>query len=898
MKPETAKPRITKIEVHLVHPGSRGFDRSILKKALARRKGPDYAGFYYISPTHHMVNAWRRAFHAAAGQCYIPPVTLTLRQLSTMLYHTHGDKPVLPQALVPVIMSGLTDKGMGFAQLMADFVQELKEHYPLESVEALKELFSGVFSELDIPDEVAGRAFSALDLFGQYEDLLQSRGFIDTEDARMLSAEFIDTRLRIDTLFLDGFYEITPLEELLIKALIGRAERTFITIPISDINDDLSHCYSHFLKDVFDVEPVYAPREGKPPDMFYHPAPSMEEEVEAMARHIKGSFISGRLRDLEDVFLVFPDLRPYREMVERVFGRYGVPYSLASGRPLSMERPYQDLLSLLEAVSEDYPRLPTGRFLTSHYFRNIPEKVKASVPRLCLSSGIIKGRDVWLNTFKGAGMESEGKKIFKRLSHLENIRYKGTYDTFIKVFHDTLKALGFSPPGEEIPETGALLDRLGLLDEVVTGETDLRGFSEAMRRVLDSVPFRKEAPGVQVASLYEVRGLEPGMLYLGGLKDGDIPSRPEMDLLLPDSVRKRLGLVDMTRHLHLQEKIFHRITGASDRLYLSYPTMDGDKFFLPSLFLSGGSERKEKVFGVFSKEEYMLRNGKTPLSAHIREIGGIQRFRDRLTLYVTDIDSYRSCPRKFFIEKVLGLEPPEIREYEIEPVVIGTIVHEVMERLITPFPEDLEALREKAGRLLEEVLGQWPLEEYFKGLIKESFLTILPEIFKIEEAIRSDGYSFKEAELRLEGEPLPGIRLRGKIDRLDTRVGQDGPVAEVIDYKTGSANLSGTQTLARGASLQLFLYAALLKAAGLKAERVGLYSLKDLKLRWVPGRSDAKAGRTLEQYIEASLKFLEETVGRMRQGDFAALPLSEQTCRGCHERPYCPYIQGIGSGGS
>jgi hypothetical protein len=40
---------------------------------------------------------------------------------------------------------------------------------------------------------------------------------------------------------------------------------------------------------------------------------------------------------------------------------------------------------------------------------------------------------------------------------------------------------------------------------------------------------------------------------------------------------------------------------------------------------------------------------------------------------------------------------------------------------------------------------------------------------------------------------------------------------------------------------------------------------------------------------------MEDTVARMRKGDFAAAPLSEQTCRNCHERPYCPYIQGAGT---
>jgi hypothetical protein len=105
--------------------------------------------------------------------------------------------------------------------------------------------------------------------------------------------------------------------------------------------------------------------------------------------------------------------------------------------------------------------------------------------------------------------------------------------------------------------------------------------------------------------------------------------------------------------------------------------------------------------------------------------------------------------------------------------------------------------------------------------------------------------------------------------------------------------LSGPQVAQKGATLQLFLYAALMKSLGYKVERVGIYSLKDLNISWIPGRNDRKNGRTIEDYIGMSLRFLEETVVQMRAGKFYALPLNEQTCRNCSERPYCPYIQNI-----
>ena len=70
-----------------------------------------------------------------------------------------------------------------------------------------------------------------------------------------------------------------------------------------------------------------------------------------------------------------------------------------------------------------------------------------------------------------------------------------------------------------------------------------------------------------------------------------------------------------------------------------------------------------------------------------------------------------------------------------------------------------------------------------------------------------------------------------------------------------------------------------------------IYSLKDVNLSWIPKKNDRKEKRTIEDYIVISLKFLEETVSRMREGNFSASPLNEYTCWNCSERPYCPYIQ-------
>jgi RecB family exonuclease len=882
------------LEIHLLPPGSGESREKLLRHALRDIKGPDYSGIYYLAPTRLMVEAWKHVFHRETGGCYIPPRRMTLRQLSASLCNAFARSSILPKALTPLVMAGTAGCGMGLATLVAEFVSELKQHFPSGPTGTIRKALLEAFREQGIEDEATRRALLAMDMFEAYNAALAGNNSIDEDDIITMAAKTAGP-LRIQTLFLDGFYEVTRAEELLIKALVEHAERTIATVPISDVNDDLSYCYATSLKHYFKVKPGLAKTNKGPDRLVYNPAPSMEEEVEEIARRIKASFVSGRQRDLENTLVVFPGLSLYRDTVERVFSRYGIPFEVSSPGKLSMTRPFIEMMGLLESISEDYPRLAFARFLTSPHFGKIPAKIRAVVPGICLSHGIIKGRGAWLNAFRHEGAYPEAKRLMDTLEKLKLPLNKRAYSDYIDVLIEILRKLDFRPPEGGMAGFEGLVRKIGLLDGFIPGGATLKGFIEAVTAVLGSPPERPRKLGVKVAGLYEVRGLEPRMLYMAGLKDGDIPSRPEMDFLLPDSVRKRIGLKDMKRHMHLEARIFTRLTASAGGLYLSYPQMEGDKFYLPSIFISGGEEERSQVRGVFSEEERMLSGQGPPLSSHVKEISKIKWFSKDRAFRVTDIDAYRACPRRFFIERALGLAPPEVLDYELEPLKLGAVVHRVMERLMDNAPHDLDNFTKKASAALDDVLGAEHLDAYFKALIKETFMALVPEIFSIEEGIRNEGYCFERAEHTLEAEPLRGIRLKGKVDRIDSRAGAG---VEVIDYKTGSVNIYSSRVLNQGADLQLFLYAGALKAMGMRPERVGIYSLGKPGLKWFPSAKDEKSGLGIDDFITSSLIYLEETVRSMLGGDFRARPLEEQTCWNCPESPYCPFIQGRGPGQS
>ena len=914
----------------------RGSTETLLKASVDEIKGPDYSGILYIAPTPRKVRDAQQIFHRLTKDSYIPPQMMTIKQLSKRLYSLYGDKNVISQHLIPVIISQTSGKGIGFASLITNFINEIKQYHPGKDIEAIEKELKTIFYELGIPDEVSKRAMEAMKIFKTYKEALQRQSALDEDDVMAACPDLIKKhKLVISTLILDGFYELTSAEEEILKTLIESSVDVIISIYYDANLYDITKNYNDYINNNFKLEEVFLSTEEKRVEPSYHPYPGIEEEVEGIARRIKNHFISKKIKDLEKVTVAFSNLHEYSDIVERVFRRYGIPYTLSNSKPAMKLRPFLDLIALLESVAGAYPRPSFSRFLISPYFNNMPAEFREWIPKLSLESGIIKGKDAWLNlpkTLSGqlsvdssqlSKIEKGLKWVFKKLAPLETIKDNGSFSQYSEVINKLLNDLDFLHEDTNLREKSSeILKELSFVENLIpftsqdkvttTGipHFDLRQFIDSFRHILNATAMEIEGTGVQVMDFFKMRGIDPEFLFLGGLKEGDLPSKPDIDYILPDSVRTKFGLVNLKRYLLLQKFLFFRAIESTKNLYLSYPMMETDRLFLPSSFLPRNREKKEMTPGIFSKEEELLSDGKMPFASYITEI---QKAGDKLIknkygedsyIRVTDIDSYRTCPRKFFIEKVLHLEPLETKEYRIEAMLLGTIVHEIMQLLLSKPFTDEEDLRNKAEETIANLLANKAIENYWKNLIMDSFLTILPEIYELECNLIEEGYSFMRAEFPVRGEIIKGIKLKGKIDRVDKKVQsskfkvqslkEDKPVTDVvelIDYKTGTTQLTGSQVIAKGANLQLFLYAALMKSLGFCVERVGIYSLKDVNLSWVPGKKDKKQGCTIEDYIVTSLKFLEETVSRMRKGIFSASPLNEYTCWNCPERPYCPYIQ-------
>jgi len=180
----------------------------------------------------------------------------------------------------------------------------------------------------------------------------------------------------------------------------------------------------------------------------------------------------------------------------------------------------------------------------------------------------------------------------------------------------------------------------------------------------------------------------------------------------------------------------------------------------------------------------------------------------------TTLEEYALCPFRFFMHRVLGIEPIEEPEeaLELSPKDRGSLYHAVLERFMRAAKaegrlplgqEDRAALFEIAEKVAHS--GRWPIAAY-RGAIDLTVRTLRSDLGLWLGRELEEGDEFIPAyfEARFggglrqqddpdlsteEGVPFEAggasLLFSGKIDRVD--VSPYGRRARVLDYKTGKA---------------------------------------------------------------------------------------------------------------
>lgn len=209
------------------------------------------------------------------------------------------------------------------------------------------------------------------------------------------------------------------------------------------------------------------------------------------------------------------------------------------------------------------------------------------------------------------------------------------------------------------------------------------------------------------------------------------------------------------------------------------------------------------------------------------------RFDERIWS-ASSLQEYPRCPLAFLAKRVLGLEPEPEAGTEMDFMVLGTALHETLERLFTRIrdgrlvlsgtsPDDLAAqVRNCVAEVWQELPHMARLQPYPLSAFDRRGVEAL--VFRAVELEREDGewrplhlewkFGFQEPQEVRWRDPDEGtelvLPLRGMVDRVDRS--EDGRL-RVVDYKSRKRRYSGGEIEA-GYSTQAVLYALIVQSQG------------------------------------------------------------------------------------
>lgn len=366
-------------------------------------------------------------------------------------------------------------------------------------------------------------------------------------------------------------------------------------------------------------------------------------------------------------------------------------------------------------------------------------------------------------------------------------------------------------------------------------------FAQAVTLVVDqvagqSIPEPGGEPAIELVGYLELLLDDAPYLVITGMNEQHVPEPPRVSALLPEGVRRSVGLADDAHRLARDGYALSTMLASRGRMKLVVVkrSVDGDPLMLSRLLLKADDQTLVQRVSDFTAEHVentrpiptLLLPGK-----HDRFLMPMPVLMDEPigSLRVTAFRDYLSCPYRFYLKHVLKLRTLDDRAVEVSARGFGVLAHEALRTLAQ---DDLRTVTDHA--LIADRLSS-ALDAAFKrhygseppvaAKIQCEQLRYRLEKFAPQHARAvSEGWRIeheektREVDVMVDGQPFT---IRGQIDRIDKHPEHGW---RLIDYKTSDSGKSPAKThrkkvdgVDRWVDLQLPLYLDL--AAGLGVDR-------------------------------------------------------------------------------
>ena len=350
---------------------------------------------------------------------------------------------------------------------------------------------------------------------------------------------------------------------------------------------------------------------------------------------------------------------------------------------------------------------------------------------------------------------------------------------------------------------------------------DASGFRAWVDGVLEQVAFEpplvgNDVPAVVITPLARAVLRPFAAIVCPGADELHLGASPPPQPLLGDALAGALGLPTAVERREAERRAFTQLL-RTPRLTLLYRERDGAEPLQPSplvqrlqlLALRAGrplanapdARLTQRIEGCVLPRPLPVAPGLVPAS-----------------LNATAYEALRACPYRFFAESMLALGEAQELDDTLEKRDYGSWLHAVLHdfhaRRNPAQPADDAALlsaiaREQQTALARDDADFLPYAVWFEQLAPRYLQWLYGE--------EARGAAVRDTELPLRADPpalaVLGLRLAGRLDRVDTIRTERGPALRILDYKSsGSAGLRERMRQPLE-DTQLAFYAALLANA-------------------------------------------------------------------------------------
>ncbi len=361
-----------------------------------------------------------------------------------------------------------------------------------------------------------------------------------------------------------------------------------------------------------------------------------------------------------------------------------------------------------------------------------------------------------------------------------------------------------------------------------------------------------------------IRLSSPKILFVLGANQGVFPKYSENNSLFAISERKKLidlglDITDNQIYDSIDENylVYSNLTACSDELYISYSTqtlkgesltassfvtsikeklnpkiIKDDSTVLPETADSGLSEfcRRISQNQDYSslKEAINLKTSNNLTNIFLSAVSGDKKaiskesanalYGENIYMSATKFDTFKRCKFSFFCK--YGMRIKKLQPADFDVLQRGTIVHYVLEKIISTYKENIKDFtKQQLDDLCEQYINEYlDLVSGYRSVqtARHSFLiskisrSLKEVVYQLSREFAQSEFKPTHCELKIGGKdgiPLNfdysngKIFVNGSIDRVDEYNG----LIRIVDYKTGSKSFKLPDVLF-GLNLQMLIY--------------------------------------------------------------------------------------------